>query len=105
MSNPPVRTYSPPIDDFLATVLVNATILTLLLKNICWKNKRFSRGVLANTDRFLRLFSLESLPFLAPDGITDFSIALAKHCNLVFYSFVLQIDWSKTFADGTRNNM
>jgi len=32
------------------------------------------------------------LPFLAPDGITDFSIAQAKHGNLVFYSFVLHID-------------
>jgi len=40
------------------------------------------------------------------DGITDFGIALAcRHCNLAFSSFVLQIDWSKTFSDGTRNNM
>jgi len=29
------------------------------------------------------------------DGITDFGIALAEHCNLVFCSFVLEIDWSK----------
>jgi len=39
------------------------------------------------------------------DGIIDFGIALAKHGNLAFCSFVLQIDWSKTFSDGTRNNM
>jgi len=40
------------------------------------------------------------------DGVTDFAIALAyKRCNLAFCSFVLQIDWSKTFSDGTRNNM
>ena len=42
---------------------------------------------------FLRSFAL----FIAPDGITDFGIALAKHCNLVFYSFVLRIDWLKYF--------
>jgi len=35
--------------------------------------------------------------FIAPDGITDFGIALAKHCNLVFCSFILRIDWSKPF--------
>jgi len=40
------------------------------------------------------------------DGVVDSGIALAyKHCNLAFYSFVLLIDWSKTFSDGTRNNM
>jgi len=39
------------------------------------------------------------------DGITDFGITQAKHCNLASCSFVLQIDWSKTFSDGTRNNM
>jgi len=40
------------------------------------------------------------------DGITTFGIALAyKHCNLAFCSFVLQINWSKTFCDGSRNNM
>jgi len=32
------------------------------------------------------------LPFLAPEDIADFGIALAKHCNLAFCSFVLQID-------------
>jgi len=84
--------------------LANATFLTLLLKSFVGK-KRFSRSVLTNTPRFLRFFSLETFPFLAPDGITDFGIALAKHCNLVFCSFVLQIDWSKTFSDGSRNNM
>jgi len=39
------------------------------------------------------------------DGITDFGIALAIHGNLAFCSFVLQIDRSKTFSEGTRNNM
>ena len=38
---------------------------------ICWKKKRFSRGVLANTVRFLRFFPLEILRFFAPDGITE----------------------------------
>ena len=32
---------------------------------------------------------------IAPDGITDFGIAHAKHCNLVFWSFVPRIDWLK----------
>jgi len=63
----------------------------LLLKSFVGK-KCFSRGVLANTARFLRFYSLETLPFLAADGITDFGIAQAKHCNLVFCSFVLEID-------------
>jgi len=74
------------------------------LKALLWK-KRFSRGVSANTARFLRFFSLETLTFLSVDGITDFGIALAKHCNLIFCSFVLQIDWSKTCSDGPRNNI
>jgi len=40
------------------------------------------------------------------DGISDFGIALAcKHCDLAFCSFVLQIDWTKTFSGGTYNNM
>jgi len=34
---------------------------------------------------------------MAADGITDYGTGLAKHCSLVFCSFVLQIDWSKTF--------
>jgi len=45
------------------------------------------------------------LQFFAADGITDFGIALPKHCNLVCCSFVLQIDWWKNFSDGPRNNM
>jgi len=56
--------------------LVNATVSTLLLKSFAGK-KRFSRGVLINIARFLRFFSLETLPFFAPDGITDFGITLA----------------------------
>ena len=60
--------------------LVNATVLTLLLKSFA--EKSFSRGVLANTARSVRFF-LEALPFLAADRITDFGIALAKLSNLV----------------------
>jgi len=75
----------------------------LLLRSFA--EKTFSRGVLVNTARFVRFFSLETLPFLAPYGITDFGIALAKHYNLALCSFVLQIDWSKTFSEATRNNM
>jgi len=45
------------------------------------------------------------LPILAADGITNFGIPLANHCNLVLCSFVQQIDQSKTFSDGPRNNM
>jgi len=44
-------------------VLGDATVLTLLLKSFAEKKKRFSRGVLANTARFLRFLSLETLPF------------------------------------------
>jgi len=29
---------------------------------------------------------------MAADGITDYGTGLAKHCSLVFCSFVLQID-------------
>jgi len=32
------------------------------------------------------------LRFLVAEGITDFGIALAKHCNLAFCSFVLQLN-------------
>jgi len=42
-----------------------------LLKGFVGKN-RFSRGVLANTARFLLFFSLETLRFLAADGIKMF---------------------------------
>jgi len=40
----------------------------LLRKSFAEKKKRFSHGFLANTAKFLRLFSSETLPFLAPDG-------------------------------------
>ena len=76
--------------------LVNATVLTLLFKSFAGKI-RFSRGVSTNTARFLRFFSLETLPLLPPDGITDFGIALAKHCSLAFCSFFLQIADQKPF--------
>jgi len=67
----PLSWFSPTFSG----ALVNATVSTLLLKSFAGK-KRFSRGVLANTARFLRFFSLETLPFFAPDSITDFGIAL-----------------------------
>jgi len=62
----------------------------LLLQSFAGK-KCFSRDVLANTARFSRFFPLETMPFLAADGISDFGIAQVKRCNLVFCSFVLQI--------------
>jgi len=40
----------------------------MLLRKSFAEKKRFRHGVLANTARFLRLFSSETLPFLAPDG-------------------------------------
>ena len=91
----------PPI---FSGALVNATVLTLLFRNVAVK-KRFSRGVLANTARFLRISSLETVCFLAPEGITNFGTALAKHCNHVFCSFVLQIDWLKLFPGGLRSSI
>ena len=79
--------------------LVNATVLTLLLKSFARK-KRFSRGVLANTARSLRFLCLEALPFLTPDGITDFGIALAKHCTFVSaLSFYKPIDQKPFLTD------
>ena len=79
------------------TYVVSFTyILTPLFGSCCLKallrKKRFSRDISANTTRFLRFFSLDILAFLVADGITDFGIALAKHCNLIFCSFVLEID-------------
>ena len=50
---------------------MNATVLTSLLKRFAEK-KRFSSGVLADPARFLRFFSLETLPFLAPYGLGHF---------------------------------
>ena len=64
------------------------------------KKRRFSRGVSANTARFLRFASLQTLRILAPEGIANFGITLAKHCNIIFCSFVLQIDWWKPFLRG-----
>ena len=83
--------------------LVNTTALTLLLENFA--KKRFSREVLANTGRFLRFASLQTLRILATEGIANFGIALAKHCNLVFCSFVLQIDWWKPFLTEHASHM
>jgi len=55
----------------------------LLLQSFGEK-KRFSGGVLANAARFLRFFLLRSFAIFSSDGITDFGIALAKHCKLAF---------------------
>ena len=77
-------------------VLWLTPLLRCCLKALVNK-KRFSREVLANTARFLRFTSLQTLRILALEGIANFGIALAKRCNLVFCSFVLQIDWWKPF--------
>ena len=77
--------------------LVKPTLVWRCCLKVLLKNKWFSRGVLVNTARFLRISSLETLRFLAPEGITDFGTALAKHCNHDFCSFVLQINWLKRF--------
>ena len=73
------------------TPLIQRCCLKVLLEKAI-QSRRFSYHcqILA---LFLRSFAL----FIASDGITDFSIAQAKHCNLVFCSFVLRIDWSKFF--------
>jgi len=74
------------------TYICSCSGLTLLLESFAEKKKRFSRGFLANTARFLRISSLETVRFLAPRGITNFGAVQAKHCNHVFCSFVLQIN-------------
>jgi len=79
-------------------VLVNATALAYCCCLKVLLKKHFSHCDLANTARSLHFFSLETLRFLAADGITDFGIALDKHCNLVSCSFVLQIDWLKPLS-------
>jgi len=66
--------------------LVNATVLTLLLKSFAEK-KNVSVAAFQLTLPDSCAFS----PFLAPGGIIDFGIVLAKHCNLAFCSFILQI--------------
>jgi len=66
------------------------------------------RGVSANTSRFLRFASLEALRLLAPEGIANFGIALAKHCNLVsvfFNLFTATEPYANVcVAPGTLNN-
>jgi len=42
------------------------------------KKKRSCREVLANTARFLRFTSLQTLRILAPEGIANFGIAGGK---------------------------
>jgi len=61
--------------------------LKVLLKKAI-QSRRYSQHCQILTLSLLRSFAL----FIAPDGITDFAIALAEHCNLVFCSFVLRID-------------
>ena len=76
--------------------LVNATDLTLLLESFAGKaiqSRRFSYHCQIFALFLFRSFTL----FIAPDGIADFGIAQAKHCNLVFCSFVLRIGWLKPF--------
>jgi len=63
----------------------------LLLESITGK-KRFSRGVLLTLPDACALPPQETLRILAPEGIANFGIALAKHFNLVFSFFILQID-------------
>ena len=77
-----------------ATALKRCCLKVLLEKAI--ESRRFCQHCQILAFVLLRSFGL----FVAPDGITvtGFGIALAKHCNLVFCSFVLQIDWiKKTF--------
>jgi len=65
--------------------------LTLLLEVLLEKaiqSRRFSYQCLIITFFLHRSFVL----LIVPDGITDFGIAQAKHCNLVFCSFVLRLD-------------
>jgi len=83
---------------FLVFWITPCFSLPFAVWKFCWK-KRFRPCVLTNTARSARFFS-ETLRILAADGITDFGIALAKHCNLVSCSFVLQIDWLKPFLTG-----
>jgi len=82
--------FSPTFSD----ALVNATVLTLLLKSFAGK-KSFSHGVLANTARFLRFFSSETLPFIAPGGLGYF-------CDLknLIWIFVQKINM--TVCDQTK---
>jgi len=56
------------------------------------QKKKHRKTNIINTARLLRISFLETLHFLAPEGITNFGTALAEHCNHVFCSFVLQID-------------
>ena len=60
---------------------------------LCWKKKRFSRGVLANTVRFSRFFILETLRFFAPDGITEL-LVLKK----VYEEFTLVLNMLMCFS-------
>jgi len=53
------------------------------------EKKRFNRGVLAKT---VDSCTFSPLRFLVADGITAFGTALAKLSNLVFCSFILQLD-------------
>jgi len=39
--------------------------------------------------QILALLLLGNFIILTPDGITNFDIALAEHCNIAFCSFVL----------------
>ena len=91
---PPFWFLAPP-SVFWPSLLLNpgdgpGCSLKVLLKKAI-QSRRYSQHCQILTLSRLRSFAL----FIAPDGITDFAIALAEHCNLVFCSFVLRIDWSK----------
>jgi len=76
----------------------------LLLESFAEKKKNVSVAFQLTLPDSYTFSPLETLPFLAHDGITDFVIALAKDA-ISLSAFVRQIDRSKTFSDGTRNNM
>jgi len=69
-----------------SNALVNATASKLLLESFAGKSDSVAAFQLTLPDPGV---------FIAPDGIADFGIAQAIHCNHVCYSFVLRIDWLK----------
>jgi len=68
---------------FIFRCSANVTALKLLLESFDTKSDSVAG--------FCKRCQILAL-FIAPDGITDFGIAQAKHCNFVFCSFVLRTD-------------
>jgi len=96
MSSSPLLERKTPYWRLSSDGSVNATALILLLEILLEKaiqSRRISWHCQILAFFLVRSFAL----FTAPDGITGFGIPLAKHCNLVFCSFVLRIDWLKPF--------